>query len=128
MLQNTAIGFIGGGNMAEALIRGLLAGGVPAADLSVAEPLAERRAFLADRYGITATNDNGSVAAASDIIFLSVKPQTAPTVLAEIGTALTPEKLLISIMAGVRTGVIEAACPTGTRTVRVMPNTPALVL
>jgi pyrroline-5-carboxylate reductase len=128
MLQNTTIGFIGGGNMAEALIKGLLAGGVPAADLSVAEPLAERRAFLADRYGITVTNDNGSVAAARDILFLAVKPQTAPTVLAEIGGALTPGKLLISIMAGVRTSVIEAACPAGTRTVRVMPNTPALVL
>lgn len=128
MLKDKTIGFIGGGNMAEALIRGLLAGGVPAADLLVAEPFEERRAFLADRYGIGVSADNGSVAAAGDIIVLAVKPQTAPAVLTEIGAAVTPAKLLVSIMAGIRTDAIEAACPAGTRTVRVMPNTPALIL
>lgn len=128
MLKDKKIGFIGGGNMAEALIRGLMEGGVPAADLSVAEPFEERRAFLTGRYGITSTGDNGSVAAGCDIIILAVKPQIAPAVLAEIGAAVTQEKLLISIMAGIGTGAIEAACPAGTRVVRVMPNTPALVL
>lgn len=128
MLKDKTIGFIGGGNMAEALIRGLLAGGVPTADILVAEPVAERRASLADRYGIAVTEDNRSVAAASDVIILAVKPQTAPAVLAEIGAAVTPEKLLVSIMAGIRTDAIEAACPAGARLVRVMPNTPALVL
>jgi pyrroline-5-carboxylate reductase len=128
MLKDKTIGFIGGGNMAEALIRGLLAGGVPAADLLVAEPFAERRAFLADRYGIGVSTENGAAAAKSDIIVLAVKPQIAPSVLAEIGGAVTPEKLLISIMAGIRTEAIEAAFPTGTRVVRVMPNTPALIL
>ena len=128
MLSNKKIGFIGGGNMAEALIKGLLTGGVPAADLFVAEPLETRRAFLADRYGINVTGDNRSVAVASDVIFLSVKPQTAMTVVKELATAITADKLLISIMAGIKTEAIEAACPSGTRTVRVMPNTPALVL
>ncbi|MCM2358328.1 MAG: NAD(P)-binding domain-containing protein, partial [Geobacteraceae bacterium] len=128
MLKDKTIGFIGGGNMAEALIRGLLAGGVPTADILVAEPVAERRASLADRYGIAVTEDNRSVAAASEVIILAVKPQTAPAVLAEIGAAVTPEKLLVSIMAGIRTDAIEAACPAGARLVRVMPNTPALVL
>jgi pyrroline-5-carboxylate reductase len=128
MLKDKRIGFIGGGNMAEALIKGLLAGGVPAADLSVAEPFEERRASLSDRYGIAITGNNGSVAAESDVIILAVKPQIAPAVLAEIGGAITPEKLLISIMAGIRTDAIEAACPAGTRVVRVMPNTPALIL
>ena len=128
MLNNRKIGFIGGGNMAEALIRGLLAGGVPVADLSVADPLEMRRAFLAERYGIRVTGDNSSVAVESDVIFLSIKPQVAMTVLKDLGAALTPDKLLISIMAGIRTDAIEGACPSGTRTVRVMPNTPALVL
>lgn len=128
MLKEKKIGFIGGGNMAEALIRGLLAGGVPAADLAVAEPFDERRAFLADRYGVASSADNGSVAAASDVIVLAVKPQTAPAVLAELGAAVTPAKLLVSIMAGIGTEAIEAACPAGARVVRVMPNTPALVL
>ncbi len=128
MLKDKTIGFIGGGNMAEALIKGLLAGGVPAADLRVAEPFEERRTFLADRYGIGTSSDNGSVAAQSDIIVLAVKPQVAQAVLAELGAAITPAKLLISIMAGIGTGAIESACPTGTRTVRVRPNTPALTL
>src|ERR1039457_4611507 len=128
MLKEKKIGFIGGGNMAEALIRGLLSGGVPAAELLVSEPIAERRAFLVERYGINAVGDNRAVAIGSDVIILSVKPQNAPAVIAEISGNITGEKLLISIMAGVRTESIESACPAGTRAVRVMPNTPALVL
>jgi pyrroline-5-carboxylate reductase len=128
MLNEQTIGFIGGGNMAEALVKGLLAGGVPAAALLVAEPSEERRAFLADRYGIPVSAGNGPVVAGSSIIVLSVKPQVAPAVLAEIGGALTGSQLVITIMAGIRTDSIEAACPAGTRVVRVMPNTPALVL
>jgi pyrroline-5-carboxylate reductase len=128
MLNEQTIGFIGGGNMAEALIKGLLAGGLPAAALLVAEPAAERRTFLADRYGVQVSAGNGPVVAGSSIIVLSVKPQVAPVVLAEIGGDLSSAKLLITIMAGVRTDMIEAACPAGTRVVRVMPNTPALVL
>jgi len=128
MLKEKIIGFIGGGNMAEALIKGLLAGGLPAADLTVAEPSEERRLFLADRYGVFATGENRTVAAGSDIVILAVKPQIAPAVLEEIGVDISPAKLLISIMAGIRTDTIEAACPAGTRVVRVMPNTPALVM
>ena len=128
MLKEKIIGFIGGGNMAEALIKGLLAGGFPAADLTVAEPSEERRLFLADRYGVIATGENRTVAAGSDIVILAVKPQIAPAVLEEIGADISPAKLLISIMAGIRTDMIEAACAAGTRVVRVMPNTPALVM
>ena len=128
MLKEKIIGFIGGGNMAEALIKGLLAGGLPAADLTVAEPSEERRLFLADRYGVIATGENRTVAAGSDIVILAVKPQIAQAVLEEIGADISPAKLLISIMAGIRTDTIEAACPAGTRVVRVMPNTPALVM
>jgi pyrroline-5-carboxylate reductase len=128
MLNEQTIGFIGGGNMAEALIKGLLSGGVPAGALQVAEPVEERRSYLADRYGIPVSTENRQVVAKSSIIVLSVKPQVAPAVLKEIGGDLSPEKLLISIMAGIRTDAIETFCPSGTRVVRVMPNTPALVL
>jgi pyrroline-5-carboxylate reductase len=128
LLNEQTIGFIGGGNMAEALIKGLLAGGLPAAALVVAEPSQERRAFLSDRYGIRVSEGNVPVTAGSSIIFLSVKPQVAPMVLAEIGGGLSSDKLLITIMAGIRTDAIESACPAGTRVVRVMPNTPALVM
>jgi pyrroline-5-carboxylate reductase len=128
MLKEQTIGFIGGGNMAEALIKGLLAGGLPAASLLVAEPAEERRAFLAERYGIHVSAGNGPVVTGSSVILLSVKPQVASAVLAEIGGDLSPAKLIITIMAGIRTDSIEAACPAGARVVRVMPNTPALVL
>lgn len=128
MLYNRKIGFIGGGNMAEALIKGLLAGGVPAADISVAEPAAERRTVLAERYGVTVKGDNGPVAAASDVLILAVKPQVAPTVLGEIGSAIPAAATIISIMAGITTTAIEALIHGTPRVVRVMPNTPALVL
>jgi pyrroline-5-carboxylate reductase len=128
MLKDKTIGFIGGGNMAEALIRGLLAGGVPATDLGVAEPDGERRSFLAERYGVRCCEDNAAVAAASDVIVLAIKPQVAGTVLQGIEGAVSPGKLLISIMAGIKTATIEAAFPAEVRVVRVMPNTPALVL
>jgi pyrroline-5-carboxylate reductase len=128
MLKDKTIGFIGGGNMAEALIKGLLAGGTPAKNLVVAEPVAERRAFLGEHYGAKCTDDNSSLVAESDIIVLAIKPQVAAKVLQGIGTAAAEGKLFISIMAGVRIATIEAAFPGGVRVVRVMPNTPALVL
>ncbi len=128
MLKDKTIGFLGGGNMAEALIRGLLAGGVPTTDLAVAEPLAERRAFLTERYGVRCVEDNTAIAASCDVIILAIKPQVAASVLRELEGAVSSGKLLISIMAGVKTATIEAAFPEGTRVVRVMPNTPALIL
>lgn len=128
MLTCKKIGFIGGGNMAEALLRGLQAGGFPAADITVAEPVDERRKFLADRYGVTVTTDNVDVATTCDIVILAIKPQMVTPVLTQIAPALAPGTRLISIMAGVKSAAIEAAVPTGVRVVRVMPNTPALVL
>ncbi len=128
MLKDKTIGFLGGGNMAEALIRGLIAGGVPSTDLAVAEPLPERRTFLTDRYGVSCVAHNTAVAAGCDVIILAIKPQVAATLLRELEGAVSAGKLLISIMAGVKTATIEAAFPGGTRVVRVMPNTPALIL
>ena len=128
MLEDTRIGFIGGGNMAEALIKGLLAGGVAASDLVVAEPVAGRRAFLGEHYGVSCTEDNRSLVAESDVIILAIKPQIADKVLKGLGSSEITGKLFISIMAGVKSSTIEAAFPGEVRVVRVMPNTPALVL
>ena len=127
MLQGMKIGFIGGGNMAEALIRGLLAGGVPAGLLLASEPSAERRAHLTSRYGITIVGHNTDLARQCQAGIIAVKPQVASWVLQEISSELPAETPLISIMAGVTTAVMEAAFPAA-RVVRVMPNTPALVL
>jgi pyrroline-5-carboxylate reductase len=128
MLEDKRIGFIGGGNMAEALIKGLLAGGVPAASLHVAEPYAERRNFLSEHYAVICREANSAVVVDSDIIVLSIKPQVAENVLKDLGNADITGKLFISIMAGVKLSAIERAFPGEVRVVRVMPNTPALVL
>ncbi|QSV45804.1 pyrroline-5-carboxylate reductase [Geobacter benzoatilyticus] len=128
MLKGRTIGFIGGGNMAEAVIKGLLAGGVPAGGLMVAEPMAERREFLRSTYGIGTYAANGEVAAKADTLIMSVKPQVFRGMAAELGESGLEGKLVISIMAGIPTGAIEEACGTSTRVIRVMPNTPALVL
>jgi pyrroline-5-carboxylate reductase len=128
MLKDKTIGFIGGGNMAEALLKGLLAGGATAASLVVAEPHAERRSLLTKNYCLNCVEDNAAVVAGSDVIILAVKPQMAVTVLKEIGATETVGKLFISIMAGVKIAAIEGAFPGKVRVVRVMPNTPALVL
>jgi pyrroline-5-carboxylate reductase len=81
MLKDKTIGFIGGGNMAEALIKGLLAGGTPASGLIVAEPHAERRTFLAEHYSVSCVEDNSAVVTGCDIIILAIKPQVADKVL-----------------------------------------------
>ena len=120
-------GFIGGGNMAEAIIKGLVAGGVPAAKLAVSEPSEPRRNLLSERYGVQVTSDNAALCEMSDTIILAVKPQIAPQVLGAIGTGLV-DKLFISIMAGVKSAAIEGMLGGRARVVRVMPNTPALVL
>lgn len=120
-------GFIGGGNMAEAIIKGLLAGGVPAAQLAVSEPLEARRNLLAEKYGIRVTADNALLCEISDTVILAVKPQVAPQVVGNLGAGAAG-KLFVSIMAGVKSAVLEGMLGSGARVVRVMPNTPALVL
>jgi pyrroline-5-carboxylate reductase len=128
MLQNNTIGFIGGGNMAEALIRGLLAGGLPASRIRVTEPLAARRDYLLEMYGVEAGTSNRLLAKGCDVAILAVKPQIAPALLTELAEVLPKTTLLVSIMAGITCAAIESAFIRPVRLVRVMPNTPALVL
>jgi len=123
----TRWGFIGGGNMAEAIIRGMIAGGIAPAAILVAEPLAARRQHLAAKYAVATTTDNTGMAAC-DTVILAVKPQSAAAVCTELKEQISGEQLLISIMAGVPCKNIENCFSTAVRVVRVMPNTPALVL
>lgn len=127
MLDGKKIGFIGGGNMAEAIIKGLRDGGVPAGVIMVAEPAPLRRDFLSTEYSAEVTDDNLDVARQADIIILAIKPQVAASVLTALEPAISADKLIISIMAGVSTGFIEEALANGVRVVRCMPNTPALI-
>lgn len=127
MSSDKTIGFIGAGNMAEAMIRGLLRGGDFAiAQIAASGPREERMRELRDAFGIYATVDN-RVPAASEIVVLSVKPQILSRVLDEVGSTISPDALVISIAAGVPVAAISAKLAAGTRVVRAMPNTPALV-
>jgi pyrroline-5-carboxylate reductase len=128
ILASHSIGFIGAGNMAEAMIRGLVKGGhVAAHRITASAPRNERLAELVEAYGIAVTRDNGEVARSSTILVLSVKPQIMDKILREIGDQLRPGTLVISIAAGADTETIEEAVPEGVRVVRAMPNMPALV-
>ncbi len=125
---DASIGFLGTGNMAEALIKGLLRAGVVRAEhIHGSDPRKVRCDEMKARYGIYTTTHNEDVVRRSDILVLSVKPQILPQVCDEIVPFLKPRALIISIAAGVPVAAIEAHLPKGTRVVRTMPNTPALV-
>ncbi|NOY13528.1 MAG: pyrroline-5-carboxylate reductase [Deltaproteobacteria bacterium] len=121
------IGFIGGGNMAEALIKGLLAGGFAVERILASEPSAVRRDHLRDTYAIELTGDNVELVRRCEIVVLAIKPQIVNEVLDEIVAAYNDKKLLVTILAGVSCGSIEQHFSGAPRVVRVMPNTPALV-
>jgi pyrroline-5-carboxylate reductase len=127
MLGTRVIGFVGAGNMAEALIKGLLAAGVPKKQILASDHTAERVSHVHKVYGIKASEHNSEVVEAADIVVLAVKPQIMPRVLDEIAPAVTAEKLVVSVAAGVPIEAIESHLHQPTRIVRVMPNTPALV-
>ncbi len=118
------IGFIGGGNMAEALIKGMTAKGMK--DIFVSEPREERRAELQKEYGIKVSASNKEVASACEIILLAVKPQNIDAVLTEIAPSMDDTKTVVSIAAGITLSYLESKLRTK-RLIRVMPNTPALV-
>jgi pyrroline-5-carboxylate reductase len=122
------IGFLGGGNMAEALIRGLVRGAhVEADQVSASGPRPERMAELESTYGIHVTCDNRELARRSQILVLSVKPQIMDRVLLQVADAVQPGALVISLAAGVPTTAIERRLPGSAHVVRAMPNTPAVI-
>jgi pyrroline-5-carboxylate reductase len=123
------IAFLGGGNMAEALIKGLIASGTAKPDkILAADVLAERLEYLRKNYDIIIQKTNKDAVCEADIIILSVKPQVIENILADIAPVVDDKKLIISIAAGVPLAKVENALKKGSRVVRVMPNTPSLVL
>jgi pyrroline-5-carboxylate reductase len=118
------IGFIGGGNMAEALIKGMVQSGMK--DIIVSEPREDRRAYLEKTYGVRTTAGNTAVVKQSSIVILAVKPQNMDNVTSEIAPFIAPEKLVVSIAAGIPLSYLTSRLRTS-KIVRVMPNTPALV-
>ena len=127
MDYRSSIAFIGGGNMAEALAVGIVrARIVPAESIIVADPVPERCTHLRNQHGVQTTDRNTQAAVAGGTIFLAVKPQILPDVVAEIASSISKEQLIISIAAGVTLEFIEESLP-GVPVIRTMPNTPALV-
>jgi pyrroline-5-carboxylate reductase len=122
----TRIAVLGAGKIGEALLAGLLAAGRAPADLVFTERHPERAAELTARLGVAAV-DVAAAARHAEIAVIAVKPQDIVPVLTELGAAITPGTLVVSLCAGVPLSVIEGALPAGTAVVRVMPNTPMLV-
>ncbi len=120
------IAFIGGGQMAEALIGGLLSAKLSTPDrLRATDPVMGRTDLLKKRFGISAGGANREAAEWADVVVLAVKPQNFDRVFNETGTALA-SKLVVSVAAGVPIRRIAEACGAK-RVVRTMPNTPATV-
>ncbi|MFW1943148.1 pyrroline-5-carboxylate reductase [Acinetobacter guillouiae] len=121
---NCNITFIGGGNMAQALIGGLLSRGLPATRITVSDPFENIRQLLQEK-DVHVTDDNIAAIKNADIVVFAVKPQVLGGVLKPLN-GLLEDKLLISIVAGAEIKTISDLTGSG-RVVRVMPNTPALV-
>lgn len=123
------IGFIGAGNMAEALIKGLISSGLFKAGQILIRDIAKKRvSHIKSTYKVKVASDNKQLAEQSDLIVLAVKPSHVSKVVSEIEEILTTKKVLISIAAGVKTNSISKLIKKKSKIVRVMPNTPALVL
>ncbi|HEY0464794.1 MAG TPA: pyrroline-5-carboxylate reductase [Polyangiaceae bacterium] len=128
-MENRKIGLLGAGNMAGALIRGLLASNTLRPEqIRGSDVRADQLAELAKRYGIQTHSDNSELLAWANVVVLAVKPQVIGQVLEQISSLLKPDTLVISIAAGVPLAAIEARLPDGARVLRAMPNTAAIAL
>jgi pyrroline-5-carboxylate reductase len=122
------IGVIGAGKIGSALLRGMIQTRLVRTDQLIASlPREAGRRELAEEIGIRVTGDNREVCGFADVVLLSVKPQTAQSVLREIEDVMGKDKLLVSVAAGVPISKIEDRLKKGARVVRVMTNTPCVV-
>ena len=127
-MNNKIIGFIGGGNMASAIIGGIISSGLADADhVIAADKFEEAVARLKETFGIQASTSNVEISSNADILFLAVKPNMFATVIPEIRDYIKKDALIISIAAGQTIEKIESLFEKEIKLVRTMPNTPALV-
>ncbi|MDH4101546.1 MAG: pyrroline-5-carboxylate reductase, partial [Nitrospirota bacterium] len=133
MLSKTTIAFLGAGNLAEAIISGLIASKtLGASNIIASDKASERLALMAERYEIRIVNNNLEAILNSDLVFLTVKPNDVKTVLTETVEAFDSDKVLISAAAGVTTDTIlsvfaDLKVKRPPMVVRAMPNTPVSV-
>jgi pyrroline-5-carboxylate reductase len=122
----TTIAVLGGGKIGEALLSGLLHAGHTPADLVFTERAPQRAAELTKQYGVESVDLPRAVPFA-DVLVIAVKPQDIEPLLDQVAPLVSPEKLVVSLCAGLPTSLFERRLPEGTPVVRVMPNTPMLV-
>jgi pyrroline-5-carboxylate reductase len=121
--MNLKVGFIGGGNMAEAFIDAFVGGELLLpSQVSVSDVLKERLDYLKERYGVKTCLANLQVVANSDIVFLAVKPQVMTAVLKEIANSLSSSQVIVSMAAGYPIRKIEEVVGNDKKVVRIMPN------
>ncbi len=126
--KTSRIGFIGAGNMGEALIKGMLASGlVLPAKIVASDIRTERLRFLKNTYGIETLTDNREVISRVDVVILAIKPQIMNVVIQEVNSLIDSSKLIISIVAGATIQSISKKLESKARIIRAMPNTPALI-
>jgi pyrroline-5-carboxylate reductase len=123
--QIKSVAFVGGGNMAEAIARGLLASGLRPEQLRASDPLESRRNLLSLELGIRTFADNAAALEGAELVVLAVKPQHLGTALASLPAAARP--LFLSIVAGATLAGLRRQLGAGARVLRSMPNTPALI-
>ena len=127
VLQEWILTFVGAGNMAEALVRGIVrAKLLPSQRLRVTDTERRRLDHFQATFGVTGFERNVDGVRGAQVVVMAVKPQVMADVLPEVRAGLAPGTLVISIAAGVTAGRLEKNLPAGTRVVRVMPNMPAL--
>lgn len=121
------ITFIGGGNMAQAIMGGLARGGFAGADIGVVEPVAEARAKLAQEFGVKAQASAGELTALGDLVVMAVKPQQMREAATALRPKLQPQQVVLTIAAGIRLADLARWLGGHARLIRCMPNTPALI-
>lgn len=128
MAEKLTIGFLGAGKMATALAKGFLHAGLIAPnDLIASDHIEDARTAFSKETGAKTTASNLEVARFAQVLFVAVKPINVAELLAELRPQVSVKQLVISIAAGVPLAKLEGALEAGTRVIRVMPNTPALV-
>lgn len=123
------VGFLGAGNMAEALVCGLLQSNlIGVGSLLISDVRPERLHFFQQKYSLSCLSDNHALVAQCQILVLAIKPQSMEEVLQEIKGDVRKDQTIISIAAGIPTSLVIGKLETRARVVRAMPNTPALVM
>ncbi|XP_028300387.1 pyrroline-5-carboxylate reductase 3 [Gouania willdenowi] len=120
------IGFIGAGNMAFGIAKGILSWKVPAGNLKVSAP-SDTNLQRFQEVGVAVTHSNVEAVCGSDVVFVAVKPHLVPVVLSEVFGSVTKDQMIVSVAAGVTLATLEELLPEASVAVRLMPNLPCVV-